>query len=62
VVFARLRLIVNEEVAEGGPVPPTHNETNEDYVYALTMNNHGKVAKIQKVWNTGSALKELGWT
>ena len=48
-------------VGEGGPVPPTHKETNTDYVYALTMNDQGKVAKMRKVWNAGWALRELGW-
>jgi hypothetical protein len=48
-------------VGEGGPVPPTRKETNTDYVYALTMNGEGKVAKMRKVWNAGWALRELGW-
>ena len=48
-------------VGEGGPVPPTNKETNTDYVYALTMNTDGKVAKMCKIWNAPWALKELGW-
>ena len=46
---------------EGGPVPPTGKSTNTEYVYALTMNDEGKVAKMNKVWNATWALKELGW-
>lgn len=48
-------------VGEGGPVPPTNQKTNADYVYALTMNDDGKVAKMRKVWNAPWTLKELGW-
>ena len=46
---------------EGGPVPPTGKETNTHYVYVLTMNDEGKIAKMCKVWNAPWALKELGW-
>lgn len=46
---------------DGGPVPPTHKETHTDYVYALTMNDEGKVARMVKVWNASWALRELGW-
>jgi hypothetical protein len=48
-------------VGDGGPVPPTHKQTRTDYVYILTMNGDGKVAKMCKVWNAPWALKELGW-
>jgi hypothetical protein len=48
-------------VGEGGPVPPTNKQTKTDYVYALTMNDEGKVAKMYKVWNATWTLKELGW-
>lgn len=48
-------------VGEGGPVPPTNKQTKADYVYALTMNNEGKVAKMRKVWNAPWTLRELGW-
>jgi hypothetical protein len=46
---------------EGGPVEPTGRMTNSDYVYALTMNEDGKVAKMHKTWNAPWCLKELGW-
>ncbi len=48
-------------VGEGGPVPPTNKQTKTDYVYARTMNDEGKVAKMYKVWNATWTLKELGW-
>ena len=43
--------------ADGGPVPPTHKRTSTDYVYALTMNDDGKVAKMRKIWNAPCALR-----
>lgn len=50
-----------KHVADGGPVPPTNQETNTDYVYALVLNGDGKIEKMCKVWNAPWALKELGW-
>ena len=47
--------------AKAGRVPPTNKQTKTDYVYALTMNDAGKVAKMYKVWNASWTLKELGW-
>lgn len=46
---------------EGGPVPPTNKAVATDYVYAITMNDDGQVAKMVKIWNAPWALKELGW-
>ena len=50
-----------KHTGEGGPVPPTQQETNSDYVYILKMGDDSKVAKMTKVWNAPWALKELGW-
>ena len=47
---------------EGGPVPPTGKETHSQYVYAVTMDDAGKVSKMTKIWNPTWALSELGWT
>jgi hypothetical protein len=46
---------------EGGPVPPTHKTTNAEYVYAIKMNEDGKVASMTKIWNSSWTLRELGW-
>jgi hypothetical protein len=46
---------------EGGPVPPTHQQTHSHYVYALTMSASGKVERMVKIWNAGWAMRELGW-
>lgn len=46
---------------EGGPVPPTGQSTNSDYVYAVTMGADDKVVHMTKIWNAPWALRELGW-
>ena len=46
---------------DGGPVPPTNQQTNTHYVYFLTMNGDDKVERMVKVWNAPWAMKELGW-
>jgi len=50
-----------KHTGEGGPVPPTHKETNSHYVYVLTMSDEGKIRGMQKVWNAPWAMRELGW-
>ena len=46
---------------EGGPVEPTQQQTNSEYVYVVGMNEKGKVANMCKIWNAPWALAELGW-
>ena len=46
---------------DAGPVPATNKETHSHYVYALTMDDTGKVRKMVKVWNSNWAFAELGW-
>jgi hypothetical protein len=46
---------------EGGPVPPTGQETNTHYVYVLEMDGDDKVAHMTKIWNAPWAMRELGW-
>jgi len=50
-----------KHTGEGGPVPPTHKETNSHYVYLLTMDAEDKVSRMVKVWNAPWAMRELGW-
>ena len=50
-----------KHTGEGGPVPPTNQQTVTQYVYILTMNDQGLVEKMVKVWNAPWAMKELGW-
>ena len=44
----------------GGPCPPTGRTTKTDYVYVMEF-KAGKIAHMTKIWNSGMALKELGW-
>jgi predicted ester cyclase len=45
---------------EGGPVPPTGRSMRTDYVYAMQFEG-GKIAHMTKIWNSGLALKAIGW-
>ena len=44
----------------GGPVPPTGRQVSTDYVYVMQFEGD-KIAHMTKIWNSGMALKELGW-
>lgn len=46
---------------DGGPVPPTQQQTHTHYVYAITMDDNDKVVSMIKIWNAPWALRELGW-
>ena len=48
------------QTGEGGPVPATGNAIASDYLYTLDFND-SKISHIQKIWNDGHALKQLGW-
>ncbi len=56
--FATIELT---HTGDGGPVPPTGQKARSEYVYALTMSANDKVERLQKVWNDGWAMSELGW-
>ena len=43
-----------------GHVPPTGRTTRSHYVYVMRFRD-GRIAHVTKVWNSGYALKELGW-
>jgi len=45
----------------GGPVPATGRTTHSHYVYVVKVKG-GKVAAMTKIWNSGFALRELGWS
>lgn len=44
----------------GGPVPPTGMTTYSDYVYVMQFDGP-RIGHMTKIWNSGHALKELGW-
>jgi predicted ester cyclase len=43
----------------GGP-PPTGRSTQSDYVYDMHFAD-GKIRHMTKIWNSGWALRDLGW-
>ncbi len=45
---------------EGGPVPPTGNRVEADYVYVMQFDGD-KIRHMTKIWNDGFSLKQLGW-
>jgi predicted ester cyclase len=45
---------------EGGPVPPTGNRVEADYVYIMEFEGD-QIRHMTKVWNDGVSLKQLGW-
>lgn len=44
----------------GGPCPPTGKAVATDYVYVMQFKD-GRIAHMTKVWNSGLAVKQLGW-
>jgi predicted ester cyclase len=45
---------------QGGPVPPTRKKVATDYVYVMQFEGD-KIRHMTKIWNSGLALKALGW-
>ena len=45
---------------EGGPVAPTGKRMETDYVYVMEFAG-GKIRHMTKIWNSGVALRALGW-
>jgi predicted ester cyclase len=45
----------------GGPCPPTDKSTRTDYVYVMQFKGD-KINHMTKIWHSGLAMKELGWT
>jgi hypothetical protein len=50
-----------KHVGDGGPVPPTGQSVDSHYVYAVKMNDDGKVESMTKIWNAPWAMRGLGW-
>ena len=44
----------------GGPVPPTGNKVEADYVYVMDFDG-GKIRHMTKIWNDAVSLQQLGW-
>ena len=45
----------------GGPCDATNKHADTDYFYHVETNDEGKVTSMQKVWNDGHCLKQIGW-
>jgi predicted ester cyclase len=45
----------------GGPLPPTGRSVASDYAYVMFFDG-GRIRHMQKIWHSGLAMKELGWT
>lgn len=45
---------------EGGPVPPTGNQAEADYVYVMQFEGD-RIRHMTKIWNDGITLRQLGW-
>ena len=45
---------------QGGPCPPTGKSVKTDYVYVMQFKGD-KIGHMTKIWNSGLAVKELGW-
>ncbi|MGH7067865.1 MAG: ester cyclase [Acetobacteraceae bacterium] len=44
----------------GGPCPPTGKSMQTDYVYVMQFAGDN-ISHMIKIWNSGLAVKELGW-
>jgi len=45
---------------DGGPVAPTGNRVETDYVYVMELDG-GRIRHMTKIWNDGFAMRQLGW-
>lgn len=45
---------------DGGPVPPTGQAVEADYVYVMEFDG-GRIRHMTKIWNDGVSLTQLGW-
>jgi predicted ester cyclase len=46
--------------AAGGPVPPTGQRVEADYVYVMEFDGD-RIRGMTKIWNDGISLRQLGW-
>ncbi len=53
-------VFLGTQTGEGGPVPPTGNQVEAEYVYIMKFEGD-RIRHMTKVWNDGHSLKQLGW-
>jgi predicted ester cyclase len=59
-VVVAYAVFAGTHTGEGGPVPPTGKRASTDYVYAMRFDGD-RIRHMDKIWNDGLALKQLGW-
>jgi predicted ester cyclase len=57
IAYAVLR---GHHTADGGPVPPTGQTVEADYVYVMQFDGD-RIRHMTKIWNDGFSLRQLGW-
>jgi hypothetical protein len=45
---------------DGGPVAPTGNRVETDYVYVMEFDGD-RIRHMTKIWNDGYAMRQMGW-
>lgn len=45
---------------EGGPVPPTGQSVEAEYVYVMEFDGD-RIRHMTKIWNDGFSMQQLGW-
>jgi predicted ester cyclase len=45
---------------DGGPVPPTGQKVEADYVYMMDFDGD-RIRHMKKIWNDGISMRQLGW-
>jgi predicted ester cyclase len=45
---------------DGGPVPPTDQRAEADYVYVMEFEGD-RIRHMTKIWNAGITMRQLGW-
>ena len=54
-------VFIGTHTGEGGPVAPTGKAVSTDYVYDMRFEGD-KISHMTKIWHSGVALQQLGWT
>ena len=53
-------VFLGTHTGQGGPCPPTGKSVETDYVYVMQFDGD-KISHMTKIWNSGIAVKQLGW-
>jgi predicted ester cyclase len=54
-------IFTGSHTGPGGPCDPTGKSTRTDYVYVMQFEGN-RISHMTKIWHSGLAMKELGWT